>query len=337
MKDGVLVVITARDAAATLPHVLEALKRLRGVARAALHDDGSRDATTELAEGAGLATVRLPRSGGPSRGRNLALDRAEERFVLLLDADAVPRPAALEELLAAARRAGAAATLPRVVLDDGALQHGPARMSWFGLPHFRGWWGTAAPFAESAGYSAGGGTAILVDRGRLPPGTRFDEAFGYRPEDGGALFRLLGERAPRPELEDSDFLLRVALAGGTVAFAPRAEVAHLNSGLARQRAGTSYPAAKMALQSRNRRLLVLKTFSTASLLLGAPLQLLAETALAALAAREGLLAAYMAGWAATWAALPHAWRERRLIQAARRCPDRRLFTACLPSRRPLPA
>ena len=263
-----------------------------------------------------MEIVRLPASKGPSRGRNLAIESAPERYVLLLDGDASPEPGALRELMAAARRAAAAVTLPRVLTQDGFLQHGPAHMSWAALPRFRGWWGEPATAREGAGYSAGGATAMLIDRRFLPEGVLFDEDFGLR-------------------LEDADFLYRVALAGGRVAFAPRAAVIHLNPGLEDERAaGVAYPAQKMALQSRNRRLLALKSFAALTLILTLPLQFAVEIVTAALAAREGVLGAYASGWIQTLRALPSALRARRRIQAGRRVGDRSLLTADLPSFRP---
>lgn len=318
-SDGVAVVWTVRNARGVLPLSLRAVCRLvPAPSRIALHDDGSDDATPELAarESPAMEIVRLPASEGPSRGRNLAIESAPERYVLLLDGDASPEPGALGELMAVARRAAAAVTLPRVLTQDGFLQHGPAHMSWAALPRFRGWWGEPAPAREDAGYSAGGGTAMLIDRRFLPEGVLFDEDFGLR-------------------LEDADFLYRVALAGGRVAFAPRAAVVHLNPGLAKEHSGgVIYPAKKMVLQSRNRRLLALKSFSAVTLLLTLPLQAAVEIATAALAAREGVLGAYMSGWIQTLRALPSALRARRRIQASRRVGDRSLLTAGFPSCRP---
>lgn len=157
---------------------------------------------------------------------------------------------------------------------------------------------------------------MLIDRRLLPQGVFFDETFGFR-------------------LEDADFLYRAALAGGRVAFAPRAVVVHLNPNLTRERAGgVAYPAEKMALQSCNRRLLALKSFSAATLILTLPLQAAVEAVTAALAAREGILGAYMSGWTRTLRALPSVMRARRRIQAGRRAGDFSLLTFDLPSLRP---
>jgi len=319
MRDAVAVVFTVRNARAVLPLSLRAARRLvPAPSRIALHDDGSDDGAPELAacDSPGIEIVRLPASGGPSRGRNLAIESSPERYVLLLDGDASPEAGALSELLAAAGRTAAAVTLPRILTQEGGLQHGPAHLSWAALPRFRGWWGDAASTREDAGYSAGGGTAMLIDRRLLPQGVFFDENFGFR-------------------LEDADFLYRVALAGGRVAFAPRAAVVHLNPNLTRERAGeVAYPAEKMALQSCNRRLLALKSFSAVTLFLTLPLQAAVEAVTAVLAAREGVLGAYASGWVRTLRALPSMMRARRRIQEGRRAGDFSLLTFNLPSLRP---
>src|SRR4030065_1283286 len=118
MQDEVAIVFTVRNALDVLPLSLRAARRLvPAPARIALHDDGSDDGTPELAvsNSPGIEIVRLPASGGPSRGRNLALKSTPERYVFLLDGDAAPETEALRQLLAAAGRTGAAVTPPRIL------------------------------------------------------------------------------------------------------------------------------------------------------------------------------------------------------------------------------
>jgi glucosyl-3-phosphoglycerate synthase len=100
-------VIPARDEAATLAETLRALQNIPTLSRIIVADDGSRDATPEIARQ--LATELLCASPpGSSRGKGhalrLGLLRARELepdAVLLADADLGPSAARLTALLAA--------------------------------------------------------------------------------------------------------------------------------------------------------------------------------------------------------------------------------------------
>lgn len=96
------VVIPARDAAATLPALVEALGALRTSAEheVILVDDGSRDATAALARAAGMQ-VLTGAGEGPAAARNLGAAHARGRVLAFTDADCAPAPGWLEGLLAA--------------------------------------------------------------------------------------------------------------------------------------------------------------------------------------------------------------------------------------------
>jgi cellulose synthase/poly-beta-1,6-N-acetylglucosamine synthase-like glycosyltransferase len=87
------VVIPARDAASTLPGVLEALAAQEPApAEVIVVDDGSRDGTAAVAERGGAEV--LSTGGGRFAGgsRNLGWERARGDVVVFLDADVVPAP-----------------------------------------------------------------------------------------------------------------------------------------------------------------------------------------------------------------------------------------------------
>jgi glucosyl-3-phosphoglycerate synthase len=99
-------VIPARDEAATLAETLRALQNIPNLTRIIVADDGSRDATPEIARhlDAELLCASLPgRSRGKGHALRLGLLRARERepdAVLLADADLGPSAARLAALLA---------------------------------------------------------------------------------------------------------------------------------------------------------------------------------------------------------------------------------------------
>jgi hypothetical protein len=80
------VVVAARDEEARIGRTVEELRRVFPEADVVVADDGSRDATAELAERAGARVLRLPRRG---KGQALSLAEREAQAgpVLLCDAD----------------------------------------------------------------------------------------------------------------------------------------------------------------------------------------------------------------------------------------------------------
>jgi glucosyl-3-phosphoglycerate synthase len=100
-------VIPARDEAATLAETLDGLQNITGLWHIIVADDGSRDATPEIARklGAEALPVSPPeKSGGKGHALRLGLIHARELkpdAVLLADADLGPSAARLADLLAA--------------------------------------------------------------------------------------------------------------------------------------------------------------------------------------------------------------------------------------------
>lgn len=82
------VVIPARNAAGSLAVCLSALRQSAGgEAEVIVVDDGSADATAEVAREAGAIVLRREASGGPAVARNEGVRRASAEVVLFLDAD----------------------------------------------------------------------------------------------------------------------------------------------------------------------------------------------------------------------------------------------------------
>ncbi|MBN1425907.1 glycosyltransferase family 2 protein [Candidatus Fermentibacteria bacterium] len=93
------VAIPAFDAADTLPAVLRGVRSLHWKpSEVVVVDDGSRDATAEVAEAAGARVVRHGSRRGLAGARNTALAEIADPFVLWFDADFVPEPQVPEVL-----------------------------------------------------------------------------------------------------------------------------------------------------------------------------------------------------------------------------------------------
>jgi glycosyltransferase involved in cell wall biosynthesis len=114
-------VIPAFDAA---PHLAATLASVRAQTAGDLEvivvDDGSTDATAEVA--GSFAEVRLLRqpNRGVSAARNLGLSAAAGRYVALLDADDLWRPGKLERQLAAVRECPGSACYTAITMVDTA-------------------------------------------------------------------------------------------------------------------------------------------------------------------------------------------------------------------------
>ena len=84
----IAVLIPAHDEAERIERTIEAARAIEGVSRVVVIDDGSTDATAELAEGAGARVVRLQRNVGKGAALDAGAKRVEDAdVVLLLDAD----------------------------------------------------------------------------------------------------------------------------------------------------------------------------------------------------------------------------------------------------------
>ena len=102
---SVSVVITARDAAATIGDAVRSALAEPEAAEVIVVDDASRDATTAAAEAAAggdgrLKVIRCAVNVGPAAARNRALEAAAGAFVAVLDADDFLLPGRFARLLA---------------------------------------------------------------------------------------------------------------------------------------------------------------------------------------------------------------------------------------------
>jgi glycosyltransferase involved in cell wall biosynthesis len=195
----VSVIVPARDAAPTLPALLDALSVLdvpNGTSvEVLLADDGSSDTTREIAthHPLGVRVVTSP-GRGPAAARNAAAAHADGDVLAFTDADCAPRPAWLREALGALDR-GAGLVQGAVGPPEGVV---------------------VGPFDRTVRVDALSGlyeTANLVVRRDL-----FDRLGGFESWLGTATSKELGE--------DAWFGWRAVRSGARIAFAPDARVDH---------------------------------------------------------------------------------------------------------------
>jgi GT2 family glycosyltransferase len=196
----VSVIIPAYRAQATLPLVLRALEpHVVGRDREVVLVDStdSDNGMPAHQEWPWVRVLSVAQRAFPGRARNLGASIARGDLLAFLDADAIPEPGWLDEL--------ESALVPGVELVAGAILNGTPNSPWGTVGYmleFLEWVpGRRVPLLHAAGCN------LLIGR------TVFERSGGF-PED-----MLAGE--------DTVFSAPFA-AKGTLAFAPRAQVTHLN-------------------------------------------------------------------------------------------------------------
>ena len=181
---SVSVIVPARDAAATLPRTLAALaaQECAGGFEVIVVDDGSRDATAEIARGFGPPVTVLEQPAlGPAAARNRGVEQAQSERLAFCDADVFPAPG----WLAAGADAldGADLVQGRVIPDPGAPLGPFDRTLW--IDSQVGLWETANLFVTRAAFERAGGFAEWI-RPRRGKALAEDVWFGYRALRRGA-------------------------------------------------------------------------------------------------------------------------------------------------------
>jgi len=177
------VIVPARDAAATLSKTLDALKRQTGVEpfEVIVVDNGSLDATADVAERAGALVVRRARGEGPGAARNAGAAVASGRVLAFTDADCEPAPGWLAAGTDALERA---ALVQGAVAPDPRAELGPFDRT-VEVTHPTGLFEAASLFVDRAVFEAVGGfPAGLEAAGEAPFGE--DALFGWAARRSGA-------------------------------------------------------------------------------------------------------------------------------------------------------
>jgi len=187
----VIAVIPARDAAATVGHVVRGILHVLPSSEVIVVDDGSTDATGERARGAGAVVVRHEANRGKGAALESGFDEALRRgadAVLALDADGQHDPACAPRLLEA--------------LTHADLVVGSRERDRTGMPWLRRATNDVTSWFVS-----------LLARRRIP-----DSQSGYRAIRASVI-RAVRPRSRRFEYE-SEFLIGAARAGFEIGESP---------------------------------------------------------------------------------------------------------------------
>ncbi len=162
-----------------------------------------------------VSLVIMPRNLGYAAACNAGARVATAPLLLLLNSDVIPAgPGWLGPLMAPFARSSVAAAGPKLLFDDGSIQHAGLFFErdedgiWFNRHYHKGMprgWADAAARRRVPGVT---GAALLVRR---------------------ALFERLGgvcEDYIIGDYEDSDLCLRIREAGGAILYVPEAELFH---------------------------------------------------------------------------------------------------------------
>lgn len=202
------IVVAAHDAEGSLPTLLRALEAQTLPAdefELVVVDDGSSDATSQLAEAAGAKVVKRTERGGAYAARNSGLAVAAGDVLVITDADCEPSPRWLEEGLRELEREEVDLLGGRVDIDLGAQPSLPALVDFARCLDQRN-------SVEELGYAV---TANLFVRRRVVDAIG---AFNDRLISGG----------------DGEFCMRATAAGFRLGYSDSAVVRHEPRRTARQ-------------------------------------------------------------------------------------------------------
>jgi glycosyltransferase involved in cell wall biosynthesis len=183
---AVSVIVPARDAAATLGATLRALQAQDLDARfeVLVVDDGSRDATAQIAQdaqaaGAPVRLLRMEHSAGAGSVRNHGAAAARGAVLAFTDADCMPAPGWLR---AGLRALEGGDLVQGAVRPDPAAAMGPYDRS-LSVTGERGFYESANLFVRRELFERVGGFEDVIGRARRPQGE--DALFGWRVRRAG--------------------------------------------------------------------------------------------------------------------------------------------------------
>jgi GT2 family glycosyltransferase len=243
--------------------------------------------------GSGARTLAPGRNLGYAAACNDAAAMAQGDWLFFVNPDADPAPDVVERLLEAADERTAIVGAQVLLPDGGRVNAGDNPLHVSGIS----WSGRYREPRENGvprDVAVASGAALLVRRADFEALGRFQAGyFAYQ--------------------EDVDLAWRARLAGRRVVFCPRATVRHdyaFEKG--------DY---KWFLLERNRLWTVLSCYSSAALVLLAPLLVGAEVATLAVALRDGWWHEKLRAWRAIWRGRAELRRWRARVQASRRTRD----------------
>ena len=299
-------VILCSDEAPLLEHSLPAAVN-EGFDEALVVDNGSSDATAEVACQYGVPRLELDRRVPYTDAMNAGLRMMSSDLIALLQADTFVTPGYRSACLRAFEDPGVGSVAPKLLRATGPLPEDrlaviDAAGMWIDRRRKNGLVGHGRPseeFTQPAEAFGADGAAAVYRRATLE-----DTAFGSEVFD---------ENMPGWAC-DADLAWRARLLGWRTRYVPDAVVHHIRTYSPSTRAHAS--ATDRRTQFRNRYLMIAKNESRAGLIRDAgPLLLYELLALGYALLREPEL---LGGYREAWGRLPGALKRRRAIQARRR-------------------
>jgi GT2 family glycosyltransferase len=241
-------------------------------------DNGSRDASAEIARAQGARVIRYPQNRGFAVAVNDGIAQSTCDWILILNNDVVLRPDWIERLASSVWKENAAFGVGKLLRPDGSNE---IDGSWDLI--------SRAAYAWRCGYGKPDGTVWSTRR-----------TIHYAPMTAAFFSRRVFEQVGLLETrfesyyEDVDFGVRCALAGITGTYEPKAVATHMSKTTLGKSSERVY-----FLTGRNQVLILAKYYSTRTLLRFAwPVFVGQCLALAAAAKQRNFWAALKGKWAA---------------------------------------
>ncbi len=312
---SVTVVVCNYNGEEHLPRCLEAVQRMRGdlVTECIVVDNASTDRGLEIVveRFPSVRVVQVGFNGGPAVARNVGMREARTRWVLALDNDVVVGEDTLEKLVAAVEETGAVLAQPRSVFADDRshVHYDGGALHYAGLISLRNFY---APLSSAKGTGTEEvdcviSLALLVEREKVMQVGGYEERYFILFEDLDLSYRLRSLGETLVVVEDAIVAHRAGTPG--VSF----------------REGSSYPASRVFLHSRNRWFFMAKNYTARTLWLALPGLLLYELFAFAFAIASGHPWAWSKGKLDFLRHLAGLRAARRVVQSERELSDRELL------------
>ena len=203
-----------------LPRVLEATDLV--IMEVIVADNGSTDGSCDYVRWMGLPLIRFDENHGFAGGYNLALEKIESPYTILLNSDVAPRKGWDTSLL----------RFMESHPDCGACQ--PKILSWHNPDKFE-YAGACGGFLDRNGYPYCRGRifgTVETDSGQYQEPIEVDWATGAALMVRTELYRRVGglDASFFAHMEEIDLCWRIRLSGHSVWVCPESEVMHLGGG-----------------------------------------------------------------------------------------------------------
>lgn len=272
-------------------------------------DNGSQDNSLGLIRErfADVKVIPLEQNFGPAKARNVGFQAAQGERVLFVDNDVILAAGCIDHLMAALDAfPQAAVAMPRVFFahDKQRIQYDGADNHFLGLMILHHVNESLATTTEEIRRMGSVVTAcFLIDRSRWRGVVPFDNSFFFN-------------------YEDHDFGLRTRLLGHEILAVPAARVYHREgtAGLS-YRAGKNYAPRRVFYLIRNRWQIILKAYTSKTLLFLSPMLLIYEIFQLGGVIKKGWLAQWLKACLWMFFNMSVVWQKRQDIQRSRQTLD----------------